>query len=353
MSFSLAIRVLCFTGILNCRKNGIHVEISKLFLILNILKLCALIALRKPVYELMVENLLPSYYQISWTQFSIGFLQFFCNYPIVQAELTIFLLSVLSSRIVRIINEIIDLWVLWLEKCPSSKVLFEDYKKSCFKNISLSILLCLAFHSADFILTMQMSFLSFFAFWAFVVPHYVSILMLCFVYTIIQFIIYAQRALNVHAQKASSNDMESITSDISMMRSALYSIKEYFISSLCIPILTMTFYYISQIVCQVNLINCRLDSESHFQNNYFQIFLATAEIFTMKNASMQSCDIPLSTMILAIPFIILIVFCFFIPCENIKINEEKLVVILLKSGKFLKQRNCCNSVRNTFGNFNK
>lgn len=255
MSFNFALNLLSFTGILNCRRNGKFVELSKSRLFLNVLKLCALIFYRKNILAFMNIQSSPSYSYMSWSSFSAGFLHVLFNYPVAQAVVTLFTFLVLSQKVVRLMNAMISLRSESSRKFPHVKVVFDEFEKVCCMNISILIIFSLLIYVQDFFATMRHEWMALLAFALVSISYFINISLLCFIYTNIQFFVHGQKALILYEMEASSDSLEAIIENISIMESSLCAIKESFISTLCLPVLTMTFYFISQIVFQVKLSN--------------------------------------------------------------------------------------------------
>lgn len=251
ISSTPSLQFLNLMGILNCRRSGNRIVLAKHNLIFNCLKLCGLIFFYKEIVDFYVDHTTKSYFTVLWTPFSAMFLDFYSHWPFLQAKFTIFVFALTSQSNIRLLNNIRNLQVQSSRKSPHFKVVFENYEIAQKKYIVSLLSVTSIFYLLDYLATTRHSFWAFVAYMVFSFSYFVNLSLLCYISTIFQFFVYAQKAINSNAENASSDDLKAVIEDISTIHSSLYKIKENFVSTLQLPILTMIFYFFSIIVCQV------------------------------------------------------------------------------------------------------
>lgn len=244
-------------GILSAKRNGNRVKISFVLMVLNLIKATLLVVFKKKIFAYVDSYGVPSFGQVKFSPFSLKILRYHAVQPIYHAVVVILLQLLLSFRNVQLINQMLNLRYEFICKFSQAKKVYVDYESCCKKHFwFLTFITAVAF-AQDFFLTRVMAFGALLSHTLFNIPYFVNMLFIYYNYVIILFIVFSQKALILYSlelrKQLSSRDMETIVNDIFCLRLSLYSIKEYYISTLIIPLLLEIFDFVSEAMFEVSL----------------------------------------------------------------------------------------------------
>lgn len=255
MEFRLFVYFLDFMGILSARVNGNRLKVSNFLMASNLLKVFAFVFLKKNIFDFLNSNSSPSFSQMKFSPFSLQILRYHAVQPIYHACVVISLQLLGSFMNVSLINQMLSFRCEMINKFPKSEMIFMDFQRTCVRSFVFLLTMTVAVFTEDFALTMKKTFLSVLSSFFFNIPYLINMLFIYYVYVAILFVVYSQKAINLYSTelptRRSSSDMESIIGDVFFLRAALYSIKEYLITTLCLPLLVEIFDFVSEAMFEV------------------------------------------------------------------------------------------------------
>lgn len=243
-------------GITNLKMDGKILAISKLHATLNILKICAFLKYKGELVDMVQQFVNSTFNELTYSPFSDLYLSIFGNQAVFYCIVTILLQLLTCYQNVILIDKMSSFRSEFLKVDVLIASHFEAYEQYCIKNVTIFLIFSAICFIIGFLASIQISFQSVLAYLIFLSPYYVSMAFVCYIFIILQFLIFSQNTLYYYATKIlvkiSAPNNKTCFDDILILQSSLFSIRKEFLSTLGFQTIIIVFYYISDIVGQVN-----------------------------------------------------------------------------------------------------
>lgn len=246
MGFSF-FQFLNIIGLLSVQNKGNELKLSSVQILLNFTKIVALYLFRLEIVLFFVYNFNSSMYENHHSRFSGGFILWHALWPINQATTTMILQLIKAHSNAELLNTIRRFRNTTTKIFPSSKNIFYDQQKICFRNIQGLVIVTAVCFLLGFYATMVHNLLGLSAFLSYCLPYFINMSLISYFYVIIQFVVAAQRALILVASELSrSSNIDNVTWDVdslSILQSSLRSIRKTLVEIFSMPITMISFHF--------------------------------------------------------------------------------------------------------------
>lgn len=245
------IQIFNFYGILSITKEKNTVKVSKFHAVLNAIKILALIIFKDDINRLVEENVSMSYYEMSLTPFSEFYLSIFGNQAKICCILIMTLQLIMCRKNAKLINNIIKFTFKFVETSAKTEDHFDFYKRKCRRNIKILLIIFGGCSIYGYFTSMRLSLHSVPAYLFYSLYYFIITAFLCYFYVCQQFLIFSHESLNFYAIELLKNDSKANIENISVLKSLLFSIRTYFLSTTSRQALIFMFFSMIEVIEQV------------------------------------------------------------------------------------------------------
>lgn len=259
--------VFNFMGILSITKlNKREMKVSSVYAFLNGVKILGLIIFKMKIFHQYNSNSLEIISHLSYSRFFEQFIIFHTNIPYFYGIIILSLQLISSKKNSGLLTEVLNFRSKSVKLILNKTNAFYKFPKRSMVNLLILLFLTALCFIVDFFTTMQSTLKSGLAYIIYCSPYFVIIAFICYFYVLISFIVHSQNTFNfliidvIKKPNCPSYDIKNRIDDILKLHTSLHTIKEQVATTLKWQIVSVFFYFITEIVYQVKLykINMRL-----------------------------------------------------------------------------------------------
>lgn len=243
-----------FFGILNVNLvNGLLTS-SNLVATLNFFKVIVVLASYNASYNFMAGFFADGITDGNFSSFFVFFVEIVYKIPVFAFFIIMIRQLHVSKDLAKMINNMATIRDEIIEKFQPTQNIFDEFEKIAFRGVSMIVGVTSLYYISDYFSTYKISFASASIYLFFNVSYFSLVVYASFVFAVIQFFVFAEKALSVWILKLQNSTVimknEEIE-DIMMIRSSLFSIKQMFVETSSLQIFIVIFCNITQTVAQV------------------------------------------------------------------------------------------------------
>lgn len=245
--------VFNFFGILNLKvtKSGL-IKNSKLCVALNVAKVVILLCFKDYFKTVINNHLLSDYPLYELTTFAEIFFSVHTDYMFLNTVMFICLQIWKSEDILQVLNEMMILRNLFMQKYKVAEKLYNQMESRCMRDVAFFFIVTIGVFSNDFVCTMNLNWMSLVSYIIFCIPHMAIVLMTLVAYLSIQFIVICQEILiESLAKDMSESSIANYVGDIGYEIGKLISLFSKMNNILNTQISLMFINYLSETIVQV------------------------------------------------------------------------------------------------------
>ena len=139
------------------------------------------------------------------------------------------------------------------QHCEPARKIYDDLKKENVKIFMTIHFVMFIYINEIFFLGMELSVVSYLFTFLNCFNYFILTAFLCYIVVLLKFLSKSQIIFLKHLNAIKDHkDIEEILDQLAKWQSELYYIKELFVSTLCLPILTLIFFFIYGILVEVS-----------------------------------------------------------------------------------------------------
>lgn len=243
---------LIFFGILSV-KNQSFPKVSKVHLIVNCIKLILWHFINKIIFLSAHKYFNPHISSFKISYFMIKFLKFlrfnYCWNP----QFIVAYQILTTRKNIELMTQVERFEQHLSQHCEPARKIYDDLKKENVKIFMTIHFVMFIYINEIFFLGMELSVVSYFFTFLNCFNYFILTAFLCYIVVLLKFLSKSQIIFLKHLNAIKDHkDIEEILDQLAKWQSELYYIKELFVSTLCLPILTLIFFFIYGILVEVS-----------------------------------------------------------------------------------------------------
>lgn len=242
------LNVLNLLGILNISESRESFVVSKCNVLANLTKASLLFWYRRSIYLLLFQNYVPFTSALPFTDFTKLVLHLYFDVTVVHAVFMIAMQVLTSQQTCILLNRVKSVQKVISENVKESKLLFNDFKRICVRNLCIVLCVVSCVYIFDFWRTMNHSLMSFLSYTLCITPIIIKLTFMCYIHVQLKFFVFCQNCL---LETLAKNSLESLE-EIAFLLNEICSLMKLFVSTVNCVLFEALLYFLEQTIFQVS-----------------------------------------------------------------------------------------------------